>query len=167
MFTPYKRKRRKEHDSSSKRTCGDDSDGNNQAKEEAWQHLAEGLDSTDYQLMEPVVNADPLTLLKRLEDVSSQMTRLSGEFRKGVEELRESICKQSDRFQREKDAAVLAARVEAQVAALQPDATDSTLQPALDNDNQKKVRSKRSILSILPNINYCFSVCKLQPRSLG
>lgn len=114
--------------------------------------------------MEPVVNADPITLLKRLEDVSSQMTRLSGEFRKGVEELRESICKQSERFQREKDAAVLAARVEAQVAALQPDAGDSTLQPALDNDNQKKVRFGNFILT---SIYFSFLVCKLQPRSLG
>lgn len=138
MFTPYKRKRRKEHDSN-KRTCGEDSDGNNQAKEEAWQHLAEGLDSTDYQLMDTVVDTDPLTLLKRLEEVGSQITRLSGEYRKGVEDLRDAMNKQLERFQREKDAAVLAARVEAQVAALQPDPADSTLHPALDNDNQKKV----------------------------
>lgn len=138
LFTPYKRKRRKEHDSN-KRSCGEDSDGNQQTKEEAWQNLAEGLDSTDYQLMEPVVNSDPAASLKRLEDIACQITRLAGDFRKGVDELRETISRQTEKFQREKDAAVLAARVEAQVAALQPDgSSDSTLQPALD-DNQKKV----------------------------
>ena len=97
------------------------------------------MDSTDYQLMEPVVNTDPATALKRLEDLACQITRLASDFRKGVDELREAVNRQSEKFQREKDAAVLAARVEAQVAALQPDgSSDSTLQPALD-DNQKKV----------------------------
>lgn len=86
------------------------------------------------------MNTDPTATLKRLEDVSFQISRLSVEFRRGLEELRETVNRQQDKFQREKDAAVLAARVEAQVAALQPDGgSDSTLQPALDSDNQKKV----------------------------
>lgn len=50
LFTPYKRKRRKEHDGCNKRDCDDD---NNVSKEEAWQNLAEGLDSNEYQLIEP------------------------------------------------------------------------------------------------------------------
>lgn len=57
-----------------------------------------------------------------------------------MEELKESMSRQQERFQREKEAAVLAARVEAQVAALGTDsnAGDSTLQQ-IDTDNQKKV----------------------------
>lgn len=54
--------------------------------------------------------------------------------------MKETWKCQTDKFQREKDAAVLAVRVEAQVAALQPDGNpDSTLQPSLDNEHQKKV----------------------------
>lgn len=142
LFTPYKRKRRKEIDGSvKKRDHSDGEDNQNlQTKEEAWQNLAEGLDSNEYQLMEPVSNADPTVILKRLEDIAANINRLAGEFRRGIEEVRDAWKSQSDKFQREKDAAVLAARVEAQVAALQPDGnSDSTLQPALDNEHQKKV----------------------------
>lgn len=138
MFTPYKRKRRKENDSG-KRSNGDDSD--HQTKEEAWQNLAEGLDSTDYQLIEPMgATVDTHTQIKRLEEIALQINRLALEFRRGLEDLKENVNRQSEKFQREKDTAVLAARVEAQVAALQPEGTtDSTLQPAMDNENHKKV----------------------------
>lgn len=59
-----------------------------------------------------------------------------------MEELKESLNRQQERFQREKEAAVLAARVEAQVAALgnEGNAGDSTLQQ-IDTDNQKKVKT--------------------------
>ncbi|KAJ8948345.1 hypothetical protein NQ318_019330 [Aromia moschata] len=162
LFTPYKRKRRKENDSS-KRSNGDDSDQQN--KEEAWQNLAEGLDSTDYQLMEPVGNVDPSAQLKRLEDMTCQMNRLIIDFRRGIEELRETIGRQADKFQREKDAAILAARVEAQVAALQPEGSaDSTLQPALDNDNQKKCancnREALAECSLCRRTPYCSTFCQ-------
>lgn len=55
------------------------------------------------------------------------------------------MSRQQERFQREKEAAVLAARVEAQVAALGTDgnAGDSTLQQ-IDTDNQKKVEINRN-----------------------
>nr|CAI5847867.1 unnamed protein product [Callosobruchus analis] len=72
LFTPYKRKRRKE-DSCSRKSNGDDSDV--QTKEEAWQNLAEGLDSDDYQLIEPVPAIDPMIQLKRLEDMACQINR--------------------------------------------------------------------------------------------
>lgn len=149
FFTPYKRKRRKEGDG--RRTNGDDSD--HQTKEEAWQSLADGLDSTDYQMMD-VSNVDPQTQLKRLEEIAVQVNRLSVEFRKGLEEMKEALARQQEKQQREKDAAILAARVEAQVAALQPDNNaDSTLQPALDNDNQKKVLTTAT--SILNKLIIC------------
>lgn len=145
LFTPYKRKRRKDHDGCSKRRehSGDDSeDGNQQSKEEAWQNLADGLDSNEYQLMDPTSNTDPMVALKKLEEVCAMVGRTFGDMRRGIEEVKEIIMRQSEKFQREKDSAVLAARVEAQVAALQPDSnTDSTLQPALDSEHQKKVRS--------------------------
>lgn len=142
LFTPYKRKRRKEPTGSVKRreTSGEDSEDNQQNKEDAWQNLAENLDSNEYQLMEPLSNVDPTTALKRLEDIASSICRLMGEFRRGIEEVKDNINKQTEKFQRDKDAAVLAARVEAQVAALQPDGTtDSTLQPSFDGEHQKKV----------------------------
>lgn len=141
LFTPYKRKRRKEHSGSMKKreTSGEDSEDNQPSKEDAWQNLAEGLDSNEYQLMEPLSNADPSAALKRLEDIAASVCRLMGEFRRGIEEVKENINRQTEKFQRDKEAAVLAARVEAQVAALQPDAGDSTLQPSLDGEHQKKV----------------------------
>lgn len=108
-------------------------------------------------------NGDISSLLKRLEDIALQVNRSAIDFRRVLEELREACSRQNEKSQREKEAAVLAARVEAQVAALQPDNNaDSTLQPALDNDNQKKV-TQRALVAIFEGFNDCFwiSVCKL------
>uniref|UniRef100_A0A6P7GPJ4 Deformed epidermal autoregulatory factor 1 n=1 Tax=Diabrotica virgifera virgifera TaxID=50390 RepID=A0A6P7GPJ4_DIAVI len=76
LFTPYKRKRRKENDSI-KRSNGEDSD--HQCKEEAWQNLAEGLDSNDYQLIEPVGSIDPQIQIKRLEEIALQCANCNRE----------------------------------------------------------------------------------------
>ncbi|CAH1101051.1 unnamed protein product [Psylliodes chrysocephalus] len=163
LFTPYKRKRRKENDSG-KRSNGDDSD--HQTKEEAWQNLAEGLDSTDYQLIEPMgATVDTHTQIKRLEEIALQINRLALEFRRGLEDLKENVNRQSEKFQREKDTAVLAARVEAQVAALQPEGTtDSTLQPAMDNENHKKCancnREALAECSLCRRTPYCSTFCQ-------
>lgn len=141
LFTPYKRKRRKEQDGSGKRRelSGEDSEDGQQTKEDAWQTLAEGIDSNEYQLVDTSCS-DPMAILKKLDNVATSVNRLAGEFKRGIEELKTAIIRQNEKFQREKDAAVLAARVEAQVAALQPDgSTDSTLQPSLENETQKKV----------------------------
>ncbi|XP_018567667.1 deformed epidermal autoregulatory factor 1 [Anoplophora glabripennis] len=159
LFTPYKRKRKRESDSIKRE------DSDQQSKEEAWQNLAEGLDSTDYQLMEPVGNVDPSTQVKRLEDMAIQISRLATDFRRGIEELKETLSRQEEKFQREKEAAVLAARVEAQVAALQPDGNnDSTLQPALDSDNQKKCancnREAVAECSLCRRTPYCTTFCQ-------
>lgn len=164
LFTPYKRKRKKEHDPNKPGSHNGDSD-NQQAKEEAWQNLAEGLDSSDYQLMESVNLFDPVMTIKKLEDIASQVTRLSNEFRRGLDDLRESINKQNEKNQRDKEAAILAARVEAQVAVLQPDGTsDSTLQPALDNENQKKCancnREALAECSLCRRTPYCSTFCQ-------
>lgn len=181
LFTPYKRKRRKDHDGSSKKRdahSGDDSeDYGTQSKEEAWQNLAEGLDSNEYQLMETVANVEPATVIKKLEEIASNITRLSGEFRRGVEELKDTMHRQAERFNRDKESAVLAARVEAQVAALQTDGnTDSTLQPSLDSEPQKKVGFCCLKLILFLSLYYIFymlislfffPVCKLQQRSLS
>lgn len=170
LFTPYKRKRRKETDGSTKRRehSGDDSEDNQiniQTKEEAWQNLAEGLDSNEYQLMEPVGSVDPTVVLKRLEEIATNINRQASEFRRGIEEVRDAWKNQTDKFQREKDAAVLAARVEAQVAALQPDGnSDSTLQPALDNEHQKKCancnREALAECSLCRRTPYCSTFCQ-------
>lgn len=167
LFTPYKRKRRKESDNnnSSKRVANtsNEEDSDQQSKEEAWQNLAEGLDSNDYQLMDPVVSSDPGPHLKKLDEIASQITRLSAEFRRGVEELKESMTRQQEKMQREKDAAILAARVEAQVAALGPDGNDSTLQQ-IDTDNQKKCancnREALAECSLCRRTPYCSTFCQ-------
>lgn len=131
---------------------------NSVSKEEAWQSLAEGLDPTEYQLLDAGASPDPTTALRRLELLAADMTRLTGEFKRTLDEARELCTRQVERMQREKDSAVLAARVEAQVAALQPDSTgaggDSTLQPALDHEQQKKV-------SFIPKKNKIKSNCNL------
>ncbi|KAL1517679.1 hypothetical protein ABEB36_001414 [Hypothenemus hampei] len=166
LFTPYKRKRRKEGDSSkSTANNSNEEDSDHQSKEEAWQNLAEGLDSNDYQLMEPVVTSDPTIYLKKLEEISNQISRLSGEYRKSLEELKESMNRQQERFQREKESAVLAARVEAQVAALGSEGSngDSTLQQ-IDNDNQKKCancnREALAECSLCRRTPYCSTFCQ-------
>ncbi|XP_018324728.1 deformed epidermal autoregulatory factor 1 [Agrilus planipennis] len=167
LFTPYKRKRRKDVDvSHKKRDTSEDSDGNNaiQNREEAWQNLAEGLDSNEYQLMDTVVSgSDPLAALKKLEEIAANVTKLTSEFRRGIEEVKVMIERQAEKFQREKDAAVLAARVEAQVAALQPE-PDSTLQPSLDNEHQKKCancnREALAECSLCRRTPYCSTFCQ-------
>ncbi|XP_030759873.1 deformed epidermal autoregulatory factor 1 [Sitophilus oryzae] len=164
LFTPYKRKRRKESDSQSKRISNNsnEEDSDHQSKEEAWQNLAEGLDSNDYQLMESV-SADPAAQLKKLEEISVQISRLSNDFRRGVEELRETITRQQEKTEREKEAAILAARVEAQVAALGPENTDPTLQQ-IDTDNQKKCancnREALAECSLCRRTPYCSTFCQ-------
>ncbi|KAF5278968.1 hypothetical protein FQA39_LY05646 [Lamprigera yunnana] len=169
LFTPYKRKRRKEADGSTKRreNSGDDSEDNQnvQTKEEAWQNLAEGLDSNEYQLMEPVSNIDPNVTLKRLEEMASNIMRMASEFRRGIEEIKEAWKNQTDKFQQEKESAVLAARVEAQVAALQPDGgSETTLQPSLDGEHQKKCancnREALAECSLCRRTPYCSTFCQ-------
>ncbi|XP_019760734.1 deformed epidermal autoregulatory factor 1 isoform X2 [Dendroctonus ponderosae] len=168
LFTPYKRKRRKESDGgSNKRTANNsnEEDSDQQSKEDAWQNLAEGLDSNDYQLMEPAVTTDPTVYVKKLEEISHQITRLSGEYRRVLDDLRESVTRQQEKFQKEKDSAVLAARVEAQVAALGTDGnnTDSTLQQ-IDTDNQKKCancnREALAECSLCRRTPYCSTFCQ-------
>lgn len=76
LFTPYKRKRRTHQDNEEKKpkvkqesSLGDsDVDNihqtsNNSHSKEAWQTIAEGLDTnTDYQILEnPETNPDPAT----------------------------------------------------------------------------------------------------------
>ncbi|XP_017775134.1 PREDICTED: deformed epidermal autoregulatory factor 1 [Nicrophorus vespilloides] len=166
LFTPYKRKRRKENEGSNKKRehSGDDSEDGHPSKEEAWQNLAEGLDSSEYHLMEPVGNSDPTAILKRLEEISNAIGRLSSEFKRGVEEVKEVISRQTEKFQREKDSAVLAARVEAQVAALQPESNDNTLQPSMDNEQQKKCancnREALAECSLCRRTPYCSTFCQ-------
>lgn len=167
LFTPYKRKRRKDECSQKKRHNSGEEDSDIQSKEDAWQNLAEGIESTEYQLMDPVPgNVDHGTTLKRLEDIACNISRMSGEFRRGIEELKEAWKMQAEKSQRDKEAAVLAARVEAQVAALQPEGnSDSTLQPALDNEHQKKVGFFINQTSSSFKSN--FVVCELQSRSFS
>lgn len=153
-------------------SCGEDSEdgvsGSAVSKEEAWQSLAEGLDSTEYQLMDAgtAVAADPGTALRRLDELSTSMTRLAAEFKRAVDEARELCGRQVERLQREKDSAVLAARVEAQVAALQPDTAtnDSTLQPSLDHEHQKKCancnREALAECSLCRRTPYCSTFCQ-------
>lgn len=167
LFTPYKRKRRKEMMDGSMhkkmKESGDESDGEPGilTKDEAWQSLTDGLDSSEY-LME-TTGSDPVPILRRLTEISGAITRLAAEFKRGVEELKCIHSKQSDQFQREKEAAVLAARVEAQVAALQPD-NDNTLQPALDNEAHKKCancnREALAECSLCRRTPYCSTFCQ-------
>ncbi|KAF7270928.1 deformed epidermal autoregulatory factor 1 isoform X2 [Rhynchophorus ferrugineus] len=166
LFTPYKRKRRKESDSQNKRAASNsnEEDSDQQSKEETWQNITDGLDSNEYQLIEPVVSTEPLVQLKRLEDIALQISRLSSDFRRGVDELRDNLNRQQEKFQREKDAAILAARVEAQVAALGPDGNgDSTLQQ-IDTDNQKKCancnREALAECSLCRRTPYCSTFCQ-------
>ncbi|XP_022911844.1 deformed epidermal autoregulatory factor 1 [Onthophagus taurus] len=166
LFTPYKRKRRKEGDGTYKRRehSGDESDegGQERSKQEAWQNLAEGLDSNEYPIEE---NSDPVVTLKRLENIALSVCRMMSELKKGIEDVKENVNRQKERFQREKDVAVVAARVEAQVAALQPDNNaDSTLQPSLDNDHVKKCancnREALAECSLCRRTPYCSTFCQ-------
>ncbi|CAG9763190.1 unnamed protein product [Ceutorhynchus assimilis] len=176
LFTPYKRKRRKESDNANKRAAGtaanantsneEDSDhlGEHQAKEEAWQSLADGLDSNDYQLMEPIAVLDPGVYIKKLEEISNQINRLSGEYKRCVDDLKESVMRQQEKHEREKESAILAARVEAQVAALGSEGNgDPTLQQ-LDTDNQKKCancnREALAECSLCRRTPYCSTFCQ-------
>ncbi|XP_045464816.1 deformed epidermal autoregulatory factor 1 [Harmonia axyridis] len=165
LFTPYKRKRKREHEIGGKMRDQNGLSDSQQSKEEAWQNLAEGLDSTDYQLMDSVTLVDPVLSLRKLEDIANQINRLSSEFRRGLDELKETINRQNDKFQRDKEEAILAARVEAQVAVLQPDGTtDSILQPSIDNENHKKCancnREANAECSLCRRTPYCSQFCQ-------
>lgn len=126
LFTPYKRRRRnqvdQELDSAKKKRMPQPikteeiilADQNLVTKEETWQNL-EGMDGTaEYldQTSQPLVDSIPF---KRLEAVYTTMVNATNDFKRLYLELKDVYTRQIDRLQRERDAALLAVRVNTDV----------------------------------------------------
>ncbi|XP_047040581.1 deformed epidermal autoregulatory factor 1-like isoform X2 [Helicoverpa zea] len=141
-FTPYKRRRRHNQDSEEKKTKvrrgtnlaeGEvdnihQSSNNSNNSKEAWQTIAEGLDTNaDYHILEnPDTNAESIPglpdmsgVLKRLDDIGQSLVRLASELKQCVEDVRVVNARQLERLEQERATALLAASVDAHVDAEQ------------------------------------------------
>lgn len=117
FFTPYKRRRRNqiEIDSKKKRQSGSADEYAEQepvviTKEEPWGTLTDGIDgSSDF--LDTTQIAEGNIPLERLKSLCVQMAKAIAEFRRCINEAQEIHVKQVERVQRERDAALIAARV--------------------------------------------------------
>ncbi|XP_055695489.1 deformed epidermal autoregulatory factor 1 isoform X2 [Lutzomyia longipalpis] len=117
FFTPYKRRRRNqiEIDNKKKRQSGSADEYTEQepvviAKEEPWGALADGIDgSSDF--LDATQVAEGNIPLERLKTLCVQMAKTVADFRRYINEAQEIHAKQVERVQRERDAALIAARV--------------------------------------------------------
>ncbi|CAH2035711.1 unnamed protein product, partial [Iphiclides podalirius] len=140
LFTPYKRRRRAIQESDEKKNkikresilVENDVDNihqtsNNSHSKEAWQSIAEGLETNaDYQLLEnsdtkpeSALGADKSppdmsAVLKRLEDIGQTLVRVAGELKQCVEDVRVISNRQQERLEQDRQSALLAATVETQ-----------------------------------------------------
>ncbi|XP_046977317.1 deformed epidermal autoregulatory factor 1 isoform X3 [Vanessa cardui] len=183
LFTPYKRKRRNNQDGTDEKkakvkleTISDaevdnihQSSSNSHSKE-AWQSIAEGLETnTDYHLLaSPEANPDPIPVLpdmnkvlKRLEDIGQNLSRLSSEFKQCVEDVRVVSTRQLERLEQERTSAILAASVDAHVEAEQVSLHN------VDESESKKVfqcancnREASAECSLCRRTPYCSTYCQ-------
>ncbi|XP_048488925.1 deformed epidermal autoregulatory factor 1 isoform X1 [Plutella xylostella] len=184
LFTPYKRRRRTPQDMEEKKQSKikrDSSIGesevdnihqtsNNSHSKEAWQTLAEGLDTTtDYHLLEATdTPPDPSSVipemggvLKRLDDISQTLLRVAGELKQCVEDVRVVSARQVERLEQERAAALLAASVDAQV-----DAEHASLHNMEDAEPKKVLqcancnREASAECSLCRRTPYCSTYCQ-------
>ncbi|XP_013183574.1 deformed epidermal autoregulatory factor 1 isoform X2 [Amyelois transitella] len=180
LFTPYKRRRRTNADGDEKkpkikreRSIGESEvdnihqTSNNSHSKEAWQTIAEGLESNaDYHLLENTdANPDPTSglpdlggVLKRLEDISQGLVRLAGELKQCVEEVKIVSARQMDRMEQERATALLAASVDAQVEAEQV-----SLHNVDDTEAKKCANCNREAsaeCSLCRRTPYCSTYCQ-------
>ncbi|XP_047543933.1 deformed epidermal autoregulatory factor 1 isoform X1 [Vanessa atalanta] len=183
LFTPYKRKRRNNQDGTDEKkakvkleTISDaevdniNQSSSNSHSKEAWQSIAEGLETnTDYHLLaSPEANPDPIPVLpdmnkvlKRLEDIGQNLTRLSSEFKQCVEDVRVVSTRQLERLEQERTSAILAASVDAHVEAEQVSLHN------VDESESKKVfqcancnREASAECSLCRRTPYCSTYCQ-------
>ncbi|GAB0093059.1 Deformed epidermal autoregulatory factor 1 [Sergentomyia squamirostris] len=117
FFTPYKRRRRNQIELDNKKkhqSALSDEYAEEKpvviAKEEPWATIAEGIDgSSDFLDASQVAEGN--MPLERLKALCVQMAKAVAEFRRCITEAQEIHAKQVERVQRERDAALIAARV--------------------------------------------------------
>ncbi|XP_055378692.1 deformed epidermal autoregulatory factor 1 isoform X2 [Condylostylus longicornis] len=133
LFTPYKRRRRNHaeeigtanHVPKKKRTeipikqeeiLLSAADPNLVSKVENWTALSDTLDASS-EFLDPLAQTyyDTNQFLKRLDTICSTMSKATNDFKRLYQELKEHYNRKIDQLQRERDAALIAARVHAEV----------------------------------------------------
>ncbi|XP_059055195.1 deformed epidermal autoregulatory factor 1 [Achroia grisella] len=180
LFTPYKRRRRANHDGEEKKpkvkrdtTIAENEvdnihqTSNNSHTKETWQSIAEGLENNaDYHLLE---NTEPHPdhlaglpdmggVLKRLEDISQGLVRLAGELKQCVDDVRVVSARQVERMEQERASALLAASVDAQVEAEQV-----SLHNVEESESKKCANCNREAsaeCSLCRRTPYCSTYCQ-------
>lgn len=180
LFTPYKRRRRAYHEGEEKKpkvrreNSLEENEvdiihqtSNNSNSKEAWQTIAEGLDSNqDYHLLEnPDTNPDAIAglpdmsgVLKRLGDIGQTLMRLAGELKQCVEDVRVVSTRQLERLEQERASALLAASVEGHV-----DAEQVSLHNVDDTEAKKCANCNREAsaeCSLCRRTPYCSTYCQ-------
>ncbi|CAG9558609.1 unnamed protein product [Danaus chrysippus] len=180
LFTPYKRKRKNQDGTDEKNvkvkrdTSLSDAEvdsihqtSSNSHSKEAWQSIAEGLDTnSDYHLLAspeppPDITAaipDMTKVLKRLEDIGQNLTRLSGELKQCVEDVKIMSTRQMERLEQERASALLAASMDAHVEAEQVSLHN------VDESEAKKCancnREASAECSLCRRTPYCSTYCQ-------
>ncbi|XP_028034946.1 deformed epidermal autoregulatory factor 1 isoform X2 [Bombyx mandarina] len=180
LFTPYKRKRKEERSEKKPKIKRESSIGEsevdnihqsseNSHSKEAWQSIAEGLETTtDYQILgNPEIKTDPppnvpdmSAVLKRLDDISETLVRLSTELKQCVEDVRRVSARQLERLEQERTSALLAASVDDQVDP------EQVLLHNVEDTESKKVqcancnREASAECSLCRRTPYCSTYCQ-------
>ncbi|CAH1390574.1 unnamed protein product [Nezara viridula] len=197
LFTPYKRKRRKENADGNLRKVrrdqsngvnGDescDSNGLDSSQEIAATNIAANVspnsNDDDQHVTEDANSAFPgplSELIARLDKTSSTLLKMAFQLRKDVDELKDQWKTERDHLhlehKRDKEQAVLTARVEAQVACSRAvfdsavhvvdPITTVALEPSEDNNDNKKCancnRDAYAECSLCRRTPYCSTFCQ-------
>ncbi|XP_068633687.1 deformed epidermal autoregulatory factor 1 isoform X4 [Battus philenor] len=180
LFTPYKRRRRTTQEPDEKKTkikresilVDSDVDNihttsNNSHSKEAWQSIAEGLETnTEYHLLEnPETKPDIVldlpdmsAVIKRLDDIGQTLVRVANELKQCVDDVRIVTSRQLERLEQERASALLAESVEAQV-----DADEVSLHNVEDAESKKCANCNREAsaeCSLCRRTPYCSTYCQ-------
>lgn len=107
------------------------------SKEEAWQNLTDGIvGSTEYLDPSSQLTAEANIPIDHLKTLCAQMVKATNEFKRCINEAKDIHVRQIERLTRERDAAILSARVHNDV----DDPNGMQMQNEVEIANAKKVR---------------------------
>lgn len=179
LFTPYKRRRRNQisnadeiNDATAKKkrtslTGGDDSEMDQniiQSKEDTtWATIAEGLDASDLDLdaSNPPFTLDTTAMnslnpMERLKLLCVHTAKLHNELKRCIADVSENHRAQIERLQRERDAAILAVRVDDPNIVNQMHGVDITATKKCANCNREAMAE----CSLCRRTPYCSTFCQ-------
>ncbi|XP_031617221.1 deformed epidermal autoregulatory factor 1 isoform X2 [Contarinia nasturtii] len=173
LFTPYKRRRRNQTNAeqspnserSKQKKPNEEEVEHDQGivtkEETTWESITDGIDGTsEYIDSSSQILSESNIPYDRLKTICAQMTKATNEFRRCIMEVKEAHARQIDRLQRERDAALMAARVHADV----DDPNNVQQMPGVEIPTTKKCancnREAMAECSLCRRTPYCSTFCQ-------